>query len=427
MELGLSPKFHVSAPKHGVVVVHANGNENVRQVLHALTETDQLAMFATSLAWTRDNELPRAPHFIHAAASKRTFDMVESHQVLRMPLPEIVRNLLSGVPIRAVRRLSEVGQPFGIEWVSRALDAKVASRLGRDLNPRAVLGYQNKALRSFAKAKELGIGRVIEVTHAHWRMTQEIYDALEERSPEWATTTTVPSTRVRDEADAEIALAELVLSPSRQVTQSIQNVFPSAHIAEAPYGCPAVDPDVEAIRWDGKGKLKVIYVGRLQAGKGIADLAAMVRATRGFAELTVIGAAPTVPSAALADFLSGVRYLGTLPRGEVLQEMRRHHVFVLPSLVEGRSLAALEALSLGIPMLVTPGSGVDDLVEKGAGYVVEPASPDQLVQALGRFREAPELIETTSAKAIEIARHASWEVYRDRVAKLLRKAAILTE
>ena len=412
---------HRSAERSGIAVVHANGNENVRQVLQALDENSMLAEFSTTLAWGKDNSLPSHPAALRQTAAKRSFDMVTSHQISRSPSREILRNVLGLVPVKGIRRLSEVGQPFGIEWVSRGLDAKVAARLGADLNPTAILGYQNKSLRLFRRAAQLEIGRVIEITHAHWRMTQEIYDALESRSPEWASTTTVPSSRVRDEADEELSLADAIMSPSRQVTESILSVMPEANIYSAPYGCPQVDPSFAPINWDGEGKIKVIFVGRLQAGKGLADLAVLAQATKKFVDLTVIGAAPSVRSRALEDFIGSVRYLGTMPRVEVLREMRRNHVFILPSLVEGRSLAALEAISVGMPMIVTPGSGVDDLVELGAGYVSPVGVPAGLIDALEKIRESPEIVAKFSEQALQIARDSSWKVYRDRVASILSK------
>jgi glycosyltransferase involved in cell wall biosynthesis len=45
--------------------------------------------------------------------------------------------------------------------------------------------------------------------------------------------------------------------------------------------------------------------------------------------------------------------------------MKAHDALVLPSIVEGRALVQQEALSCGLPIIVTPNAGGEDLVEEG--------------------------------------------------------------
>ena len=50
--------------------------------------------------------------------------------------------------------------------------------------------------------------------------------------------------------------------------------------------------------------------------------------------------------------------------------MKEHDALVLPSIVEGRALVQQEALSCGLPIIVTPNTGGEDLIEEGTtGYL----------------------------------------------------------
>jgi len=51
--------------------------------------------------------------------------------------------------------------------------------------------------------------------------------------------------------------------------------------------------------------------------------------------------------------------------------------------VEGRALVQQEALSCGLPIIVTPNAGGEDLVEEGiTGYLVPIRSPEKIAEAI---------------------------------------------
>ena len=56
---------------------------------------------------------------------------------------------------------------------------------------------------------------------------------------------------------------------------------------------------------------------------------------------------------------------------------------MLPSIVEGRALVQQEALSCGLPIIVTPNAGGEDLVEEGiTGHLVPIRSPEKIAEAI---------------------------------------------
>lgn len=406
------------ASSNDVSVVHPTGNQNVRMALAALHEAGRLRSFATSIGVASSTAIPRwLPRRIREELEKRTYEIPGS-SIQQRRREEVARNLMLRVPVRSVRRAAEPWARFGVDRVARAVDSTFARSLKDTHVPSAILGYQGTSLESFRAALDIGVGRWTEVTHVHWRATARVYEESMTRDPEWASTIAVPDSGGQSRADEQLSLSQIILSPSRQVSASILAEFPDAEVVENPYGCPPIDPGTRARDWDGQGKLRALFVGRLTAGKGLAALASAVERLDRHVEFTLIGVKPNVRSAALDRLVSSTRYLGPVPRERVMREMSRAHVFILPSLVEGRSLAALEALSKALPSVVTPGTGVDDLVEQGAGSVVPVGDNESFVNAIESLVAQPYEIARYSESALKIAQHNSWAQYQSVIANL---------
>ncbi len=107
----------------------------------------------------------------------------------------------------------------------------------------------------------------------------------------------------------------------------------------------------------GKGGY-VLGVGRLVPEKGFHDLVTAY-ATSGIERKCGVSLVIAGDALHESDYSArlqsnpppGVKYCGRLPRNEVLALCRNASLFVLPSYHEGLSIAALEALVLGAPVL----------------------------------------------------------------------------
>jgi glycosyltransferase involved in cell wall biosynthesis len=95
-----------------------------------------------------------------------------------------------------------------------------------------------------------------------------------------------------------------------------------------------------------------------------------------------------------------VRFLGR--REDVPQLLAACDVFALPSLYEGSSLAVLEAMAAGIPVVSSAIGGTDELIEDGrSGLLVAPGDAAALAAALRRLLGDPELRQGLAARARE--------------------------
>jgi glycosyltransferase involved in cell wall biosynthesis len=93
-----------------------------------------------------------------------------------------------------------------------------------------------------------------------------------------------------------------------------------------------------------------------------------------------------------------VRFMGF--RDDVPRILGALDCFALPSLSEGLSIATIEAMAAGLPVVVTASGGPRDLVEHGGtGLVVPPGDASALSAAIAAIRGDPDLARRLGAAA----------------------------
>ncbi len=155
--------------------------------------------------------------------------------------------------------------------------------------------------------------------------------------------------------------------------------------------------------------IKLISTGRLIKRKGYDYL---IKALHGLKEfkLILIGAGNIQDELEqLANDLNvDVEFKGMINHTEIINYLQESDIFILPSLNEGMSISLLEAISCGLPCIVTDVGGSGELVIDN-GFVVEKGSVEQLRDALIKYKNNKKLIEIHGKKSREIAKKMSWE------------------
>ncbi len=96
-------------------------------------------------------------------------------------------------------------------------------------------------------------------------------------------------------------------------------------------------------------------------------------------------------------------------------------VFVMPSLNEGMSNNLLEALASGLPVLMTPTGGAEELVRDGEnGYLIKMKDKNSIVERLKILIENPELCDGFGHASRLIAETMSWENVASEYVKLYK-------
>jgi glycosyltransferase involved in cell wall biosynthesis len=77
-----------------------------------------------------------------------------------------------------------------------------------------------------------------------------------------------------------------------------------------------------------------------------------------------------------------------LPHSQLAERLRSADIFILPSLEEGLVRTALEAMACGLPVVLTPHTGANDLVEPGVnGEVVPIRDPQAIADAVLKWAD----------------------------------------
>ena len=120
---------------------------------------------------------------------------------------------------------------------------------------------------------------------------------------------------------------------------------------------------------------RLVFVGRASDPRKnislLLDAFVRLRARIPRVRLALVGAPPSqlVPD--------GVEVLGAVP--SVAEPLRRAALFVLPSLQEGFGIVVAEALASGVPAIVTPSGGPEELIrESGGGEVLSGFDAEEL-------------------------------------------------
>jgi len=222
----------------------------------------------------------------------------------------------------------------------------------------------------------------------------------------------------------EVNLADGLLVASRYVAQSAavgwgpERIVVSNLGVDSPAGLPAPEPRVR----DAGTSFKLIFVGRADPNKGLKYLLEALSSLRDASrdvKLTVVSPDHLQLRGDLS-LVSEVELVPAMSRTNLYRRFDQHDVLVVPSLREGFGLVVVEALSRGLPVIVTTTTGAADVgLDEVAGLAVAPADAKSLERAIARLYDDPVEVETFSRHAIKLAQRFSWPEYSVRTAELV--------
>ena len=169
---------------------------------------------------------------------------------------------------------------------------------------------------------------------------------------------------------------------------------------------------------------RVLFFGRLEPRKGVADLIAAVRSCPEVCELRIVGHGPE--TAALRTQAAGearIAFLGRLGDPELLAELAKAEVVVAPSRSgESFGVVLLEAMAAGVPVLASDLPGHREAAE-GAARFFRAGDPNALAQSLtallGDAKGRDELVRAGQARAARGSFTAQAVTYRARYHELI--------
>jgi glycosyltransferase involved in cell wall biosynthesis len=122
----------------------------------------------------------------------------------------------------------------------------------------------------------------------------------------------------------------------------------------------------------------VLFLGRLHERKGLQFLIpAFAQATHDMPDARLLVVGPDAGMLEIAQALvaqigiaARVTFTGMLTGDDQRAALATADLFALPAIGEGLSMAALEAMAAGLPLILTPGCNLPDIEARGAGLLV---------------------------------------------------------
>ena len=207
--------------------------------------------------------------------------------------------------------------------------------------------------------------------------------------------------------------ARVVVPSAYTAAQVVRELgAPRERVAVCPPGVPHWrEPLRQGIARDGY----VLFMGTLEPRKNVdrlLDAFDRLVSRRPQPPIVVAGKAGRDAQPALARFarpplLGRVVYRGYVPAEDRQRVYAGARVLVLPSLDEGFGMPALEAMSLGVPVVVSDRGALPDLVGD-AGIVVDPEDVDSIADGISRILDDDALANRMRERGLDRVRAYHW-------------------
>ena len=180
---------------------------------------------------------------------------------------------------------------------------------------------------------------------------------------------------------------------------------------------------------------QILYVGRLVHFKHVDTLVrAFAEVVKGIPEasLKIVGDGPENSNLRQMSNRLGLQekitFTGVTPTYEAAaRHFKESAIFVLPSTVEGESIAVKEAMAAKLPVIAmkVKGSGVLSLIQDGVnGILLEPNQPSALAGALIELLRNDNKRERMGASARKSVERYDWTVMSQRILRLYNEVRL---
>jgi glycosyltransferase involved in cell wall biosynthesis len=302
------------------------------------------------------------------------------------------------------------------------MDKYAASHLAREKakGASAVYSYEDGALYTFQRAKEMKLQCMYDLPIGYWRSMHNLLSVEKELNPEWTTTLggLRDSLEKLNRKDQELSLADKIFVAS-SFTKKTLSCYPKklSEVHVVPYGFPPATPRFYS-SFKTHQKIKLLFVGGLSQRKGLSYLFKAVNELKEHISLTVLGQTASYDCEALRENLDKHTWIKTLGHSKVLELMQKHDVLIFPSLFEGFGLVITEAMAQGTPVITTERTAGPDIIKHGEnGWLISAGSAEAIKNVLEQILLRPQLIADVGVEALRTAEKRPWNVYGKELAE----------
>ena len=161
----------------------------------------------------------------------------------------------------------------------------------------------------------------------------------------------------------------------------------------------------------------ILHVGTVEPRKNVQALVdgylSLAQQRPGLPPLVFAGRIVSAPSPPASGthrgiFESSVRFLGYVDDDERLRLYREASVLVIASWDEGFGMPALEAMTIGVPVVAANRGSLPEVLGE-AGLLIDPDDPSTIAATVGRLLDDPVLRREQAARGVKRASSFSWD------------------
>ncbi|HHD2408607.1 TPA: glycosyltransferase family 4 protein [Clostridium perfringens] len=211
-------------------------------------------------------------------------------------------------------------------------------------------------------------------------------------------------------------IADYIITPSTFSKETfLSQGVDEKKLIVIPYGCNI--NNFYPKRKENNNVFRVIYVGSICIRKGAHYLVeAFKNIHNPNIELLMIGKVEDELLSIMKNKSQNIKHIEYIPNKELNDYYTQSDVFILPSLSDSFSLATLEAMSAGLPVIITENVGAKDFVNDGEnGFIIPIKDSESIKEKIIYLYNNKDKKNIMGNKARELALTVTWESYEKKV------------
>ncbi|GEM_PF-5663857 len=389
------------------IIVSHPGKQHSYKLVKALSELGYDVRFCTSIAVSTDSN-----RYLKKVFKKRLVELSNSNIKTFVGL-EICRFFFRRIiqPIKAQHYFERLFDYFVSKWLQK-----------QDFD--IFIGYECSSKRCFKVCDTLSKTAILDLAQIHYKELQLLGQKYE------CLTYLTKENRIRQKIncikEAELSSCNYIFSISLLMRDSlVKHNITKSKILNLPIG-NKIEP-----KPDNKEKsiyFELLYVGTIRDQKGIKLLIQSIDQLQNEnIKLTLIGQINEEHYWSIINSRNYITHIPYIPNEKLHKYYQQADIFILPSYLDSWGMVTLEAMSNGLPIIVTQNCGSKDAVKHGGGIVINTGNVDELADAINELYSNEEIRLEMANKAQKIALNYSEKQYRENLNQILTTITINTE
>jgi glycosyltransferase involved in cell wall biosynthesis len=216
--------------------------------------------------------------------------------------------------------------------------------------------------------------------------------------------------------------ADYILCPSKYVADSFINKgIPAKKCKIIPYGV-----NLNLFHYEKKAKrdFTILFVGTVGVRKGVIYLLKALEILKKNYSINclIIGGIEEDFRHIYEQYKHLFKHINKVQHHQLISYYNDASVFVFPSLDEGMAYVQLEAMACGLPVICTPNSGGESIIEDGVdGFIIPIRDVEAIVNKVTFLYDNKSIREKMAITASIKASNYSWDNYGRHLAKFINE------